>query len=103
MDTTLETMLGLLAKALRDRSSRKKAVDEFLRYHFKNELLLKRSGQGDALEILGDLAYDLNFFVADPALRAQDPAYYGDERLEREIKTAFQRLSQLGIATPESS
>jgi hypothetical protein len=94
---TLEKILELLAKALRDPSSRKEAVDEILRYYLENELLIKRSVPEDAYETLDDLAYDLNYFVADPARRAEDPSYYGDERLEQEIRTALQRLSLLGV------
>jgi hypothetical protein len=98
---TLETMLGLLAKALRDSSSRKETVDEYLRYFFENQRLSRLSIRHDVVEILDELAYDLNFFVSDPALRAQDSNYYGDDRLEQEIGTAFRRLTQLGIAIPE--
>jgi hypothetical protein len=94
---TLEKILELLAKALRDPSFRKETVHEILRYYFKNELLIKRSVPEDAYETLGDLAYDLNYFVAEPARRAEDPSYYGDERLEQEIRTALQRLSLLGV------
>jgi len=95
---TLRKMLRLLDKALRDPLSRKESVDEFLECYFKNELDVERLFGQSALDILGELAYDLNFFVADPAVRAQDRSYYGDERLVREIKEAFRRLSQVGVA-----
>jgi hypothetical protein len=96
--TVLEKMLGLLAKALRDPLSRKETVDEFLQCYFENQLLIKRSIGQDAYDIFGDLNFDLHFFVADPAWRAQDSSYYGDERLEQQIGTALQRLARLGIA-----
>jgi hypothetical protein len=98
---TLEKMLGLLTKALRNTSSRKETVNEFLRCYFENELPIQRSVGPEAFDILGDLFVDLHYFVADPALRAADPSYYGDERLEQEIGTALRLLSQLGIAVPE--
>ena len=96
----LEKLLGLLAKALRDTSSRKATIDEYLRCYHESELLIKRSIGQDAYDVLADLNVDLHYFVADPAWRAQDPSYYGDERLEQEIGTAFRRLSELGIAAP---
>jgi hypothetical protein len=95
---TLEKKLGLLAKALRDPLSRKQVVDAFLKCYFENELLIKRSIGPDAFDILGDLPCGLNFFVADTALRAEDPSYYGDERLEQEIEMALQQLARLGIS-----
>jgi hypothetical protein len=97
----LEQLLGLLAKALRDTSSRKESIDEYLRCYPKDQLLIKRSIGQDSYDILTDLFVDLNYFVADPARRAEDPSYYGDERLEREVKTALHRLAELGIAVPK--
>jgi hypothetical protein len=93
----LEKILGLLAEASKDPSSRQEAVDEFLRCYSENESAIKRSVGQEAFDVLGDLAWDLNFFVADPGKRAQDSSYYGDERLEQEIGTALQRLSRLGV------
>jgi hypothetical protein len=93
----LQKVLGFLYAALRNHLSREESVDHFLRCYFDNEREIKRLvGQG-AFDILGELAYDLNFFVADPARRAEDPSYYGDERLEKEIKVALRRLSEAGV------
>ncbi|HWX83150.1 MAG TPA: hypothetical protein VNZ48_06075 [Xanthobacteraceae bacterium] len=97
----LEKILGLLAKALRETSSRKETIDEYLRCYSESALLIKRSIGQDADDVLGDLFVDLNYFVADPATRAQDSSYFGDERLEREIRAALHRLSELGIAAPK--
>jgi len=97
-----EKMLGLLAKALSDPLSRKGAVEEFLKCYFENQLLIKRSIRLEAYDILADLNHDLHFFVADPGRRAEDPSYYGDERLEEEVGTALRRLSQLGNTIPKS-
>jgi hypothetical protein len=93
----LEKMLGLLTNALRDSFSRETIVVEFLQCYFENELFIMRSVGQDAVDILAELAWDLNFYVADPARRAQDPSYYGDERLVSEIAAALRRLSQVGV------
>jgi hypothetical protein len=43
-------------------------------------------------EMLSALAYDLDFYEPDEALRKQEPSYYGDERLEAEIKSVLRKL-----------
>jgi hypothetical protein len=42
--------------------------------------------------ILSELAYDLDFYEPDSALRLHDHSYYGDEILEREINLALKKL-----------
>jgi hypothetical protein len=97
---TLEKMLSILVKALSEISARKESVREFQRCFWDNQLHIKSSIGENAYNILADLAYDLDFFEADPGVRAQDTTYYGDERLDREIEVALKRLSELGIAVP---
>ncbi len=43
-------------------------------------------------DILGDLAYDLDFFVANPERRREDPSYYGEDRALEQIRTALTAL-----------
>ena len=45
-------------------------------------------------EILSNLALDLDYYVADPLRRRLDPTFYGDERLEEEIRSALARFSE---------
>lgn len=96
-----EDLVGLLIKALRCTLSRKETVREFQQRFWNNQLQLKGLIGQDAYDIVADLAHDLDFFEPDPSLRAQDTTYYGHQRLEREIETALQRLSQSGISVPE--
>ena len=98
---TLEEMLGFLVAALREPLSRKESVAAFLRCFFKTQLDVERSIGRNATDILDELAYDLNFFVADPNVRAESPSYYGDERLVSEISGAVRRLSEVGVAVPD--
>ena len=44
-------------------------------------------------EVLRDLAYDLEYFVADPKARAEDPSYFGPERAMSEIEAALAKLA----------
>jgi hypothetical protein len=43
-------------------------------------------------EILGDLAYDLDFYEPDAVKRSEDESFYGDERLEEILSEALKRL-----------
>jgi hypothetical protein len=40
-------------------------------------------------ETMRDLAYDLDFYVADPKQRAEDSSYFGEERALAEIRSAL--------------
>ena len=47
------------------------------------------------LQILRDLAYDLEYYVSDPDMRKEDPSYYGPERALEEIRVAQKKLMEL--------
>ena len=73
-------------------------VKELERYYDGISFVDRRSIRHDVLAILDEVASDLAFYVADPDLRAQDPSYYGDERLVKEVESTLRLLSQVGIA-----
>ena len=50
------------------------------------------------LEILRDLAYDLEYYVSDPDMRKEDPTFYGPERALEEIQLARRKL--MGLKSP---
>jgi hypothetical protein len=41
-----------------------------------------------------DLAYDLDYYEADPDSRAEEPSYFGEERATGEIRSALARVTQ---------
>lgn len=43
-------------------------------------------------EILGTLAYDLEFYVPNDELRNEDESYYSDERLKVELIEAIKKI-----------
>lgn len=45
-------------------------------------------------EILSELAYDLDFYEPNAALRKEDISYYSDERLTELIKTGIRRIEE---------
>ena len=47
---------------------------------------------GEVVEALLDLAYDLDFYEPDPTLRAEDDAFFAEDRAVREIAEALQRI-----------
>ena len=50
---------------------------------------------GSILEILRDLAQDLDYYVPDPIIRNESISYYGDDKLEEEIKLALEKIEKL--------
>lgn len=58
------------------------------------------TGPDTVLEILADLAYDLDFWEPDPAKRREDPSFFGDDRARAEIREAVERLREYGAHFP---
>ena len=50
-------------------------------------------------EILSELAYDLDFYQPNESLRKESPSYYGQERLEKEIKEAIEKIKNIKEAS----
>ena len=49
----------------------------------------------DAIEVLRDLAHDLDYYEPDASARAEDPSFYGADRAIEEIATALKRIDGL--------
>src|SRR6266849_4196904 len=48
----------------------------------------------EIVETLSDLAYDLDFYEADPTARAEDASYSADDRAIQEIASALRRINR---------
>ena len=48
----------------------------------------------DVAEQLRDLAYDLDYFEPDADARAEDPAYFAEDRAMKEIADALARIGR---------
>lgn len=81
----------LLGEALGSSGEgRIKAIKEF-----QNIIWDDTSIQDDNLnDVLTDVAYRLDFYEPNEEWRKEDPSYYGDDRLEEEIKSAIQKLQE---------
>ncbi|MBK6730818.1 MAG: hypothetical protein IPG60_07590 [Bacteroidetes bacterium] len=84
--------MEILEKILTDKINRKQHICEFQELVWNDE---------NTNEILSELAYDLDFYEPNDELRKEDSSYYGDDRLEEEIRTAIQKLeAQGGLEQP---
>lgn len=77
--------MEILEQILKDKQNRSGLIKKFQELIWNDE---------NANEILSELAYDLDFYEPNEEWRKQDPSYYGDERLEEEIRTAIKKLQE---------
>ncbi len=75
--------MEILEKIFTDKLNRKRLVSDFQKLIWNDE---------NSNEILSELAQDLDFYEPNEELRKESSSYYGDDRLEEEIKSAIQRL-----------
>jgi hypothetical protein len=77
--------MEILKKILQDKQNRIGLIKELQKAIWNDD---------NANEILSELAYDLDFYEPHEERRKEDASYYGDERLEKEIKTAMKKLKR---------
>ena len=84
-----DELVAILREALQSRSGRKERIGRFQQLVWN----LPELDSGDeAREVFADLAYDLDYYEPDPRVRGEDPSFYGDERMEEEIREALNKL-----------
>jgi hypothetical protein len=69
---------------------RAKLIKEFQDEVWNDESILDENMN----EFLSELTYDLDFYEPNEQWRNEAPSYYGEERLEAEIKSAIQKLQE---------
>lgn len=77
-------MIELIKQILKDKPNRQKHIIEFQRKVWDNDV-------ND--EMFSDLALDLDYYEPDENLRKEDAAYYGDDRLEKELNDFLRKLN----------
>ncbi|WP_411973585.1 hypothetical protein ACLCDV_10090 [Sphingobacterium sp. Lzh-3] len=77
--------MEILEQILKDKNNRSSLIKQFQELIWNDE---------NANEILSELAYDLDFYEPNEEWRKKEPSYYGDDRLEEEIKSAIQKLQE---------
>jgi len=96
----VEKLVTLLLAALSHPETRASKVSEFQEAVWNSD---EEAGNDAVCEVLSDLAYDLDYYEPDPVIRSEDPAYYGDDRLVKEIVRALHRLKEAGAKVPDTS
>lgn len=94
---SLESLLAILSNALKDRARRSQLINNFQQRIWHDSPVPSEEW---AWDILRELAYDLDFYVADETTRREDPSYYGDDRAEAKIQTALEQLKAKGTPVP---
>jgi len=82
-------MISVLQQILDDKVQRVQLIKQF------QKEIWSRGGKGPYFEILAELALDLDYYEPDERMRREDPSFYGDDRLEEEIRQALRQLEQL--------
>ena len=91
--SSAEGLVVLLRRILESPFHRRELVSEFQRSVWDGMDV----DNPTAIEVLRELAYDLDYFVDDPAARRDDPSYFGHDRLEAAIHDGLRRLREAGI------
>ncbi len=81
--------MKILIGILNDKNNRESLIKRFQEYIWNENPIFNSEEEEN---VLSDLAYDLDFYQPDIKIRDEDPSYYGDDRLETEIKTALEKL-----------
>jgi hypothetical protein len=77
--------MQILKKILTDKLHRKQLVKEFQQQIWNGTI---------SHEILSELAYDLDFYEPNEALRKESLSYYDDVELEKLINNTLQKLEK---------
>jgi hypothetical protein len=92
--TDLNEILLLLRNIQKDPVNRKDLI-----FRFQNIALNAPDNLPNeaAWEILSDLEIDIDYYEQDPVARAEDPSFFGEDRLEVLLEEVFDRLKSVGV------
>jgi hypothetical protein len=83
----------LLLEAIKlSPSTTKRIINEFQEYIWDDRVQVD---QHEILEILRDLAHDLDYFEGDPSLRTEDNSFFDEEKLKTELESALNNIKSL--------
>lgn len=90
MDASLKKIIELLNKALCEPSNLGARIKDI-----QDSIWECGSMNERIFEILNDLAHDLEYYEADPAVRAEDDSFFDETRAQSEIRGALQKIHDL--------
>lgn len=82
-------MINLLKKILESTDNQQELISEFQNHAWN----IKDSDP--ISNILSDLAYDLDFYEPDSIKKNEDPAYFGHEKLIKEIQDSLKKIEKI--------
>lgn len=88
----MQKLINILLDIINNDSKRIELIKKFQEeiWNISNE-----EEPGNILEILRDLAYDLDFYEPDPSKRNESISYFGDDRLQEEIRSSLKKIEKL--------
>jgi hypothetical protein len=92
MTETLAGAVDLLHKIVDSPSERKSLIDRFQGFVWHD---LPSTTPQRVAEVLRALALDLDYFEADPEIRAESPDLLDDVAVQSEIRAALEALANL--------
>ena len=90
---SLAKTLLLLEEIKLSPATTKRMISELQEYIWDDRVQVD---QHEFLEILRDLAHDLDYFEADPALRTEDNSFFDEAKLKAELESALNSIKSLG-------
>lgn len=87
MNADIKKLLLILYEILESKSDKIDSVRKFQNQIWELKI------DNHQLEILNELAYDLDYYQPNVVLRKEDNSYFGEERLVIKIKSTIDRLN----------
>ena len=94
-----DRLIELLVQALNDEGNRSDVIREFQRLVWESDEVLGNEASDEAFR---DLAHDLDYYEPDAELRREDRSFYGDDRVEEELRSGVARLRASGMRLPSA-
>ncbi len=88
---SLDQLIELLQHVFHAPEKRLAALQEFQALVIKTDSLPEGATE-EQVEILADLAWDLEYYVRDPQMRREDASFYGEDRLEELVSAALSQI-----------
>jgi hypothetical protein len=90
---TLDDVIHLLQQAAREPGQLAQQIGAFQAAIWNDQVL--GDLDDEVMEVLRELAQDLDFYEPDPKLRSEDESYFGEDRALAEIQSALNRVASL--------
>jgi len=89
----MKNIISILQNILKEKDTlnKEKLIEDFQNKIWIDNIIIESDPN---YVIFSELAYDLEFYEPNPELRKGELSNYGDERLEKEIKNAIEKIEK---------